>query len=141
MRYGEIEQCSESRTAQYCRGIDQAREVNREGYHGIHGPIRDIPEPGIPVCARSKSHWKTGADSGEKNRIYGQAIPEANPGVTAKSEIYGAKHKRSRYTGSGGFSPQRSGGWLRRRSGSERSNWNTGLTDWQIRKLSKSINF
>lgn len=141
MRHGKIIQPRESRADQCGPGLDQEGRLCCKGSQGVGDRIRDFQEPGLSVCSRGKSLGQTGSGSGDKDCFYGQALEGTDPGGEAEGKVDRAKHKRDRHTGSGSFSSQGSKGWLERTKGPDRSNWNTALTDWQPRRLSRLINF
>lgn len=129
-------------TAYQCRaGVDRAARLCREGGSSTGSRVRYVQAPGLSLRTRSRGDGQRGSDSGEKDRFYGQALTEPNPGSSATCEIHRAKLKRHSHTGSGSISLQGSGAWLRRRSPLKRLSWNIALTDCQPTRLPKSTNF
>ena len=141
MTHGEIFHFGAG-TAYQCRsGIDQATKVCRSGSESLGSPVRDLQTSGLPVCARSRGRWETGADSGSKDRLYRQATREPDPGNPSIYKVHGTKLKRDCNPGLGSFSKQGSQAWLSGANTSERFIWNTALIDCRAKRLPKPTNF
>lgn len=139
MTHGKIFQFGASTAYQYCTGIDQTTQICGKDGYGVGSSIRYLQAPSISLCTRSRAHWETDPDSGDKDRFYGQAIPGADPGASAICEIHWPDLKRDSHTSSGSFSPQGSWAWLGGGNPLERSIWNTVLTGCQPTRLPKLI--
>ena len=141
MTHGEIIQLGARRAYQCRSGFDRTIGISGSGGEGSSCSIRHLQASSLSVCARGKSRWQRGADSGQKDCFYGQAIAEPSPGTSSMCEIHREKLKRDRHRGSGGISLQGSEAWLERRALGKRFIWNIALTDCQPAGLLKLSRF
>jgi len=141
MTNGKVFQFRAGKAYQCRASVDRAPRLCREGGSSTGSPVRYVQAPGLSLYTGSRVDGQRGSDSGEKDRFYGQALTEPNPGNSATCEIHWAKLKRHSHTGSGSISLQGSGAWLRRRSPLRRLSWNMALTGFQPPRLPKSTNF
>lgn len=126
---------------QCCTGIDQGIQGSCKDCKGTGIPIRYLQASSLSVCARGRGEWERGSDSGSKDRLYSQIIPEPDSSASSICKGHWGNFKRDCYTGPRSFSPQGSGAWIKRENPSERFTWNIALTDCQRKRLSKLISF
>ena len=105
------------------------------------GPIRHLQTTSLSVCSRSKDNWQACSNSGPKDSLYGQAIPESDPGASATCKENWENIKRDCHSGSGNFSPKWREAWLREAKFQNRSSSNIVLIDCLLRKSFKLISF
>ena len=105
------------------------------------GPIRHLQTTSLSVCSRSKDNWQACSNSGPKDSLYGQAIPESDPGASATCKENWENIKRNSHPGSGDLSPKWREAWLREAKFQNRSSLNIVLTDCLLKRLYRLISF
>ena len=105
------------------------------------GSIWHFQTTSLSVYSRSKNNWKACSNSGPKDSLYGQAIPESDSGASATCKENWKNIKRDCHSGSGNFSPKWREAWLREAKFQNRSSLNIVLTDCLLRKSFKFISF
>ena len=129
-------------SAPQCRiGIDQKIRFFCQGGKRTGFPLQYLHASSLSICSRSEGHWEKETHTRFKECFYGQAVTGSDPKAPAACKINWANHKRNSDPGSGSFTPQGSGEWLKRKNRIEQSSWNTALTDCPPKKWFKFISF
>ena len=138
MTYDKIIKFPTSRTYQCCAGNNR-EEGLRLGSSKRNGrPIRDVQTASLSVYKGSKGYRKKDNDSGAKDGLYGQAIPEACSIATTICKMQENIFEPNRDSGSRSFSSEWAEAWLRSEvRSSEGLNWNMSLIDYTAQKLRK----
>lgn len=141
MTHGKIIQFRKGAASKCRLSLTQRTPVLRSGREDLDLRIRYFSAPGLSLLAQSRWHGRTSTDTRFKDRLYGQAIPKSNPVPAALCKIYGADIKRNRHSGPGSLSLRWSGAWLGKVNLLEKFSWNTALTGYQTKKLSRPTDF
>lgn len=104
-------------------------------------PVWHLQTTSLSICSRSKDYWKACSNSGPKDSLYGQAIPESDSDASATCKEDRENIKRDCHSGSGNFFPKWREAWLREAKFQNRSSLNIVLTDCLLRKSFKFISF
>ena len=142
MTYDKILQTGTSSAYQRRFGFDKKRRIIIRSSNGVGETISDLQASGIPLCARSRTDWKTGSRPGYKDCLYGEAIQESDQSTSKICKDHRAKLERdSDPSARNFFAKQRSEAWLRGENALERSSWNTAMTDCHLKRSCKLIGF
>ena len=141
MTHGQIFQHRTRAAYQFCTFTHQKLRHYCPGSYSNGRPIQHLQTTSLPVCSRSKDNWKAYSDSGFKDSLYGQAIPESDPGASATCKENWENIERDCYPGSGNLSPQWPGAWLKEERLQNRSSLNIVLTACLPRKSFNFISF
>ncbi len=141
MTHGQIFQYRSCTSYQFRPITHQASLHCCTGCCSNGGPIRHLQKTSLSVCSRSKDNWQICPNSGPKDSLYDQAIPESNSDASATCKKNWENIKRDCHSGSGNFFPKWREAWLREAKFQNRSSLNIVLTDCLLRKLFKFISF
>lgn len=141
MANDKVLQSGTSPAYQYCVGIDKERRIFIKCSDGIGEAISHLQTPGLPLCARSRTDWKTDSGPGYKDCFYGEVIQESDQGTSKICKEHRAKFERDRNPSAGSLSAKRSEAWLRGEDALEKSSWNTAMTDCGWKRSYKLIGF
>lgn len=141
MTHGQIFQHRTCTAYQFCTFTRQASRHCCTSSCSNGGPIRHLQTTSLSVCSRSNDNWQASSNSGPKDSLYGQAVPESDSGASATCKENWENIKRDCHPGSGNFSPKWREAWLREAKLQNRFSLNIVLTDCLLRKSVKFISF
>ena len=134
MTYDKILQTGTSSAYQRRFGFDKKRRIVIKSSNGIGETISYLQAPSIPLCARSRTDWKTGSRPGYKDCLHGEAIREPDQSTSKICKDHRAKLERDSGPSARSFFGKRSEAWLRGETALERSSWNTAMTVCHLKR-------
>ena len=141
MTYDKNFQTGKSSAYQHCVDVDKNQGLIIKCGIGISETILHLQAPGLPLCARGSTDWRTGSGAGYKDCLYGESFQKSDQNTSKICKGHRSKLERNSDPSARGLSSKWSEAWLREENALEKSSWNTALIGYHRKRSCKFTGF